>query len=226
MTLPSSDWLDDEPKKAAAPRKQKRTRKSKDARTRKKLSVVSGSHIPYEAAKRFREGKVWGCDGNFVFYRPRRMIEGVMTQVANPTMVDRHARFIRQGHYEYIETQDDVQIFRVTDKSPFKRGFGSLDDMNESTLKRAIIMSAVKREWTLYCDCLEEMAARIQARAVTSDGQGAGQLQRNQWNEMLQYIEIQISMRGGPGPAECGRELQRVRLARNGGGEEKRILLI
>jgi hypothetical protein len=118
-----------------------------------------------------------------------------------------------------VETQDDVQIFRCTDKSPFKRKFGSLYDMAVGQVKRAVIMAAVKREWTLYVDALEELAARIK-----SDPRG-GLLQQNQWKELLEYIDIQIRMRGGPLPEECGMNLARVQANRRG-GSEKRILLV
>ena len=76
-----------------------------------------------------------------------------------------------------------------------------------------------------HVDALEELAHRIQSRRM-SDGKAAGALGRDQWNEMLTYIQMQIDMRRGPSSDECGREMQRIRILRNGGGEEKRILLI
>jgi hypothetical protein len=213
MTQPAAGWLDLEP----TPRK--RTRKSKRARAAKKakVEVIAGAAIPREAARRFGEGRIWGCDGNYVFFRPKRMIDGVFTQVANPYAMERHERFIRLGHYRYLSTFDDVQVFEVTELSPFKRKFGSLFEMATGQIKRAVIMAAVKREWTLYVDALEELAARIKQGDV-------GPLGANQWKEMLVYIEIQIAMRGGPTPAECSLNLSRIQAARRGGGE-KRILV-
>lgn len=229
MNEPRADWLDLEPRpeKAAA---RKRTRKAKRARRAekaKKIEVVSGWAIPREAARRFGPGRIWGCDGNYVFFRPKRMIDGVFTQVANPAAMERHERFLRLGHYKYIGTSDDVQVFEVTELSPFKRKFGSLMEMATGQVKRAAIMAAVKREWPVYVDALEELAVRIKSGAgqQISDGQGPGVLHQNQWNEMLRYIEIQIQMRGGPTPEECALNLQRIRIARNGGGDQKRILI-
>ena len=224
MTEPTPGWLDLEPPAKISPKRRKRTRKSKKARAAKKIEVVAANAIPREAARRFGEGRVWGCDGSYVFWRPKRMIDGVFTQVANPTAMERHERFLRLGHYEYVETQDDVQIFRVTDASPFKRKFGSLQEIATGQLKRAITMAAVKREWMLYVDALEELAARMQSEAMASDGQGYGALHANQWKEMLAYIELQIAMRGGPTPAECSLNLSRIRADRNG-GSGKRILV-
>lgn len=219
MTQPAADWLDLEPRKRT--RKSKRARAAKKA---KKLEIVAGNAIPREAARRFGEGRIWGCDGTYVFFRPKRMVDGVFTQVANPEAMERHERFLRAGHYEYVETQDDVQIFRVTELSPFKRKFGSLLEMSPGQIRRAIIMAAVKGEWTLYVDALEELAVRIKETVIFSDGQSGGQLAVNQYTEMLAYIEIQIAMRGGPTAAQCGMHLAQVRAARRGGGE-KRILV-
>jgi hypothetical protein len=226
MTEPTPGWLDLEPPSQNARKRRKRTRKSKKARAAKKrkIEVVASNAIPREAARRFGDGRIWGCDGSYVFWRPKRMIEGVFTQVANPEAMERHQRFLQLGHYEYIETQDDVQIFRVTDASPFKRKFGSLRGMSESTIKRAVIMAAVKREWTLYVDALEELAALLQSGIRAADGQGYGALHANQWKEMLAYIELQIQMRGGPTSAECALNLSRIRADRNG-GSGKRILV-
>lgn len=217
---PPADWLDVAP----APKRRPRTRKAKKVRKKAETRVVAGNAIPREAARRFPPGRIWGCDGCFVFFRPKRMIDGVFTQVANPEAMERHQRFINKGDYQYIETQDDVQIFRVMPQSPLARKFGSLMEMNESTLKRACFMAAVKREWPVYVDALEEIALRIKL-VRPSDGQGAGPLQATQWNEMLTYIEIQIAQRGGPTREECAMNLQRVRIARQG-GSEKRILLV
>ncbi len=221
MNKPAPNWLDVEP---APIKRRKRTRKAKKARHAKKIEVVASNAIPREAARRFGEGRIWGCDGNFVFFRPKRMIDGVFTQVANPAAMERHERFLRLGHYEYIETQDDVQIFRVTDKSPFKRKFGSLFEMATGQVRRAVIMAAVKREWTLYVDALEELAVRLKLQASASDGKGYGALHQNQWKELLDYVDLQIAMRGGPIPAECSMQLARIQAARRGGGE-KRILV-
>lgn len=137
--------------------------------------------------------------------------------------MERHERFIRLGHYKYFATYDDVQVFKLTDESPFKRKFGSLFEMATGQVKRAVIMAAVKREWPLYVDALEELAVRIHSQPA-SDGQGSGVLHKTQYQEMLNYIEIQIAMRGGPTPAECSMNLSRIRAQRNGGGE-KRILV-
>lgn len=221
MNQPAAGWLD----LASAPKRRKRTRKSKAKRARKTLEVIPAHAIPREVARRFGPGRIWGCDGEWVAFRPKRMIDGVFTQVANPEAMERHQRFLNAGHYEYVETADDVQVFRCTEKSPFKRKFGSLLEMATARVKRAVIMAAVKREWTLYVDALEELAARIKLQVRASDGQGPGALHNNQWQEMLVYLDIQIAMRGGPTPAECALNLQRVRIARHG-GEGKRILVI
>lgn len=229
LELPKPDWLDDEPAPALAPVARKRKRRSKQARkaqkrkAEKKVEVVSSWAIGQEAARKFGEGRVWGCDGHYIFFRPKRYIDGVWTQVANPAAMERHERFVRLGHYKYIGTTGDVQVFEVTENSPLKRKFGSLMELETGQLKRAVIMAAVKREWQVYVDALEELAIRIKSRRW-SDGKSGGGLAADQWSEMLGYIELQIQMRRGPAPEECAREMQRVRIARNG-GSEKRILL-
>lgn len=224
MTQPAPGWLDIEPETEVAPKK-RRTRKSKKTRRAKQVKVESVHKLPNEVARRFPEGRIWGTDGLYVFFRPKRMIEGVFTQVANPAAMERHERHIRLGHYEYITTEGDVQVYRVTDKSPLKRKFGSLFEMSIGQLRRVVVMSAVKREWVVYVDALEELAARIQSQRFT-DGQIGGTLAQNQWSEMLAYIDLQIEQRRGPTPEECARELSRIRSLRRGGdGNERRILV-
>lgn len=227
MTQPRSDWLDDEPVVEVAPKK-RRKRKAKKTRQKaerqKKILIESSTKLPGEIARRFGEGRVWGCDGEFIMFRPKRMIDGVWTQVANPTAMERHERFVRLGHYVYVATEGDVQIFKVTEHSPLKRKFGSLMEMKTEDVKRAAVMAAVKREWPVYVDALEELAYRIKVSARASDGKGAGVLHQNQWNEMLTYIEHLILLRRGPAPEECAREMSRIRAARNG-GEGRRILV-
>lgn len=232
MTQPQAGWLDLEPTAEVAPRKRtrksKKTRQAKKRKAEQKILIESSTKLPNEVARRFREGRIWGCDGEFILFRPKRMIEGVWTQVANPVAMERHERHLRMGHYVYLGTQGDVQIYRVTEKSPLKRKFGSLMEMNVGQLKRAVIMSAVKREWPVYVDALEELAFRIKSGAgqQISDGKGAGQLHALQWNEMLVYINQMIEMRRGPTPEECGREMSRIMSLRRGGdGVERRILV-
>lgn len=162
------------------------------------------------------KNRIWACDGEYVYFRPFRYIDGVRTEVANPATYERHNRFLAQGHYEYVETQDDVQIFKVTENSPFARKGQYLGEMSDADIRRAVAIAACKRDWTLYADALEELAGRIKGRY---DSGFAKQV----FGDYLTYIERLIDMRGGPSPTECGRGLQTVRTRR---GEDRGRLIM
>ena len=189
-------------------------RKAKKTKAEPRVKSVAG--IPREAARKFGPGRIWGCDGEFVFFRPKRMVDGVFTQVANPEAMERHQRFISKGDYTYIETQDDVQIFRVNAQSPMARKGCSLLEATVGAVRRAVILAACNRDWPLYVDALQELANRVKSN-------DPGPLGANQWKELLSYVENMISMRGGPTPAECGAQLQNVR-AKRGEGKGRLIL--
>lgn len=217
------DWLSLEPvtKPAIATRRKKAKRKTGK---RKAVKVEAAVKLPMEG-KRARSmvkaltgtSRMWACDGEYVYFRPTRVIDGVKTVVANPTTYSRHQNFLAQGHYTHVETQDDVEIYRVNPSSPFARKGQYLGEMSDNDVLRATAIAACQRDWVLYVDCLEELAGRIKGRF---DANFAATI----YQERLVYLENLIAMRGGPSAAECSAGLANVRQKRGTGGGKLIVL--
>lgn len=208
------DWLDIDPAPAAKP---KRTRKRTPA-------IEPGTRLPFEgkraksmAKSPFGKNRIWACDGEYVWFRPYRYVNGEKVLVANPTTFERHKQYLAQGHYVHVETQDDVEVYRVTDESPFKRQGLYLGEIPDNLLPRMVAKAACRRDWVEYVDILEELAGRLKGQLGPATGKVA-------YDERLQYISNLISMRGGPSPAECAAGLSMVRAKRGHGGRKVIVL--
>ena len=206
MSAGSTDWL-------ALPGKKKRG-----------ASVAAAKKLPHEH-KRAKamvkslsgNSRMWLCDGEYVYFRPTRVVNGEKVTVANPTTLERHKRYLSEGQYTYIETQDDVEIYKVEASSPFARKGMYLGELSDADVRRQAMLNACKRDWIAYTDCLEEMSGRLKARY--DPGMAA-----RVYNDYLQYIDILIGMRGGPVAAERAAGLAGVR-KRRGVGAGRLILL-
>jgi hypothetical protein len=209
MSAGGTDWL-------ALPGKKKRRKR--------KASVEAAKKLPHEH-KRAKamvkslsgNSRMWLCDGEYVYFRPTRVVNGEKVTVANPTTLERHRRFISEGQYTYVETQDDVEIYKVTESSPFARKGMFLGELSDADVRRQAMLNACKRDWIAYTDCLEEMSSRLKGRYDTG-------MAARVYNDYLQYIDILIGMRGGPVAAERAAGLAGVR-KRRGVGSGKLILL-
>lgn len=208
----STDWLSLKPAK-----KKRKKRKAK-------VSVEAAKKLPHEH-KRAKamvkslngNSRMWLCDGEYVYFRPTRIVNGEKVTVANPTTLERHKRYLSEGQYTYIETQDDVEIYKVEPSSPFARKGMYLGELSDADVRRQAMLNACKRDWVAYTDCLEEMSGRLKARY--DPGMAA-----RVYNDYLHYIDILIGMRGGPVAAERAAGLAGVR-KRRGVGAGRLILL-
>jgi len=211
-------WLElpAEPQAAPTPPKRKRGRPPKTVSAGKKLTKER-LRAPSMQRRLYGRDRIWACDGEYVYFRPTKMIDGVKTVVANPTTYARHKDALARGHIVHVETQDDVEIYKVSPDSPFARRGLYLGEMPDHQVRRQVAVAACRREWPLYVDALEELAGRIKNRGYDPA------FHANVWRDQLAYIDILISMRGGPSPAECGRELQAVRMKR---GESRGRLIV
>lgn len=222
-----TDWLsldpDNEPdtRRGPSPRKARRKKRRKRAapavQAVTKLPTERG-RAPSMQRRLFGKDRIWACDGEFVYFRPTRMIDGVKTTVANPTTFERHRGFLAAGHYTWVETQDDVEVYRVNPESPFARKGVYLGEMSDSDVRRQVAIAACKRDWVAYTDCLEELFGRIKNRGYS------GAMAEQVKNDYLAYLDQLIAMRGGPTPAECGAGLAGVRKKRGVG--TGRVVLI
>lgn len=209
--MTDTDWLDIE------------TPKRKRGRPRK-VAVEPGAKLPFEnkrahamVKKLSGTSRMWLSDGEYVYFRPTRVVDGVKTVVANPTTLQRHNRFLSEGQYTHVETQDDVEIYRINEGSAFARKGVYLGELKDSDVRRAVALAACSRDWGLYVDCLEEMAGRIKGRYDPG-------MAKQVYDDQLAYIANLISMRGGPTAGECAAGLSTVR-TRRGVGTGKLIML-
>jgi hypothetical protein len=219
MNEPAFDW--EEPTAAAKKPSKKPVRKP----AAKKRGVETGSKIsrPAVRGKAMFEAvsgrkRIWACDGEYVYFRRKSCVDPKQPGLVHAA-ITRHEKFLRQGEYTYVETQDDVEICRVNETSAFHRKGGVyLGQMSEGGLNRVVVIAACKRDWVLYADALEELAGRIKGKWQT-----AGQATVC-WNEHLAYIDHLVALRGGPTPMERAAGLSNVRVKR-GEGRGKVILL-
>ncbi|MCE5292972.1 MAG: hypothetical protein LLG14_27570 [Nocardiaceae bacterium] len=215
------------PNKGKAKREERKTLKVAQRQTLepKVESVSKIDHAGIRGKVMFQavsgKKRIWACDGQYVFFRRPRDANGQPARDANGDLhraILRHENFIARGDYKYIETQDDVEICQVSEQSSFYRKPVYLGQLSEGGLNRMVAITAVKRDWPLYTDLLEELASRVKSKWRT-EGQA-----KLCWEEHLKYIENLIALRGGPTPTECGAALARVRQAR-GEGSGRVILL-
>jgi hypothetical protein len=218
-------WLDAAPPAVRPARKKKRVKKAKRKAAKRPVKVevttkVNRASMRGKAMFQAVNGRkrIWACDGEYVFFRRKSCIDPAQPGLVHAA-ITRHQRFLDRGDYTYVETQDDVEICKVNEQSPFYRQGGVyLGQLSEGGLNRAVVLAACKRDWVLYADVLEELAGRVKGKWQT-EGQ-----RTVCWNEHLAYIDHLVSLRGGPTPEERGVNLARVRQAR-GEGKGKVILL-
>lgn len=211
----TDDWLSLDP----APTKRKRGRPRKDA------TIAPGAKLTFEtkrgksmAKNPFGKDRIWACDGEYVWFRPFHYVNGEKVLRANPASYERHQRFLAEGHYTHIETQDDVQVYKVNPESPFARKGLYLGELSDADVRRQVALAACRRDWVTYTDALEELFGRIKNR-----GYDAGYAAKVR-DDYLKYLDIMIANRGGPTPQECAAGLANVRRRR--GAESGRVILI
>lgn len=166
------------------------------------LRVESGGKMPYDNA-RFSvmqgTGRVWACDGEYVACRPKDF---------HSATADRHRRFLASGHYEHVGTFDDVQVFKLLPGSPFRRDTQTfLPQLNMFECMRQAQLAAVARDWVLFVDILEEIAARLKHHLHEAQAAVV-------YEDTLSGIFVGIQRRQGPSQAEVDAGVSNVRRQR------------
>lgn len=211
------DWLEIGPPQAAAAAKRPRKPRAPRVAAGTKLAKERG-RAPSMQRRLVGKDRIWACDGEYVYFRPYAYENGVRVERANPTTMARHKRFLAAGDYEYVETQDDVEIYRVAAQSALARKGLYLGEISDAEVRRQVAIAACRRDWVTYADALEELFGRLKNRGYSEAfaKQVAG--------EYLEYLDVLIRMRGGPSPQECAAGLAGVR-ARRGEGKGRVILM-
>ena len=171
------------------------------------LPTVTASAKLVAEQKRFKgitkklvgKSKTWATDGEYIAFRRKQ---------ANPTSLQRHERFIRDGHYKHITTQDDVEIYQLTSESSFKRKEPvNFAEMRFYDARRQAIRAATARDWATFIDGLEYLSGMLK-------GQYHHATAMTVYQDMLAYIFVQVTMRGGPSQQEIDREVRALRTRR------------
>lgn len=144
--------------------------------------------------------RIWHCDGEYIWFRRKD---------SNPATLERHNKFVADGDYVHVETQDDVEIWQLKPQSVFrdprkKAGMRTIDisRMSYYDIRRQAALAAVRRDWAAFRDIMSFLRERINAK------HGA-----NRAGAEIEYVEqfdavIQsIVQRDGPVIGEINREL-------------------
>jgi hypothetical protein len=171
---------------------------------------LTGEHkrAPSMAKKLLGKSRVWACDGEYVYFRRKK---------SNPATLQRHNNFTASGHFKHVMTQDDVEIYHLQEKSPFKREPENLTVLTIPMIRRAAVKAAVSRDWGLFVDCISELATKFKSQRWEVDGKRISPddgFVKNMYEEALQYIFLTVWKSGGPLQAEIDAGVQDVRTRR------------
>lgn len=179
--LPSeSDWLD-----------------TGDVRSSK---ILPSHEIMRKGAFEGRNRK-WFTDGAHIWFRRKE---------ANPETVARHNRFMSAGDYEYLGTDDDVEVYALRDQSRFKVAgantkivdMDKLWSMGAYQVYRLAAISACKRKWDNFVDICGFIRERIREK------HGAAVAQSDlEYADFVEWMYASITLRLGPSRGEIEREV-------------------
>lgn len=145
--------------------------------------------------------RAFWTDGTHAFLRRKK---------ANPGIIERVDGKVKRGEYAHVKTSDDVEIYEISDDSPLRRRKLAIDEMTDTQVERAIVVSACQRDWCTYYDAVAELCFRYKN----------GGLPQNTAEMILQqtmrYLHLRIHRRGGPSEVEIGQNLASIRKERSG----------
>lgn len=128
---------------------------------------------------------------------------------ANPATQERVKKLVESGEYIFERTDDDVTVFRYREGSRYQRKRESVAEMTNGRIMQEMIRAACDRNWTLYREASLEFAYRIKA------GLPPGQAEP-MFQNLMTYLHLRISRRGGPGNVEINQALARLRADERG----------
>ena len=150
--------------------------------------------------------RVMACDGHYLAYRPYNR---EFDKETNPRTMERFADFKAAGFYKHLGTYDEVQIYELTEGSPFRHSQRDyVIGRNYWADVRTIARAACQREWSDYHDLLGAVAKAFKARDVDPG------LAKAQWGDFLAHVTLTIAHMKGPTAAEVGAGFARIRQAR------------
>lgn len=163
-------------------------------------SILPFAPIMQRGAYEGRNRK-WFTDGAHIWFRRKE---------ANPETVRRHNDFMSRDEYEYLGTEDDVEIYRLTDKSRFyvasaQTRMVDLDklwSMGAYQVYRLAAVTACKRNWDNFVD----LCGFIRERIKHKHGQNGVQADL-EYGDFTEWLAASIIQRLGPSWGEIQREV-------------------
>lgn len=142
--------------------------------------------------------RVWFTDGEYIWFRRAK---------SNPATLRRHDGFTADGDYEYIETQDDVEIYKLKPQSRFKAKASpkllDLGDLDFYNVKRQAALAAVRRDFKTF----HEIVSWIREMFMAQYHAGHADML---YAECYASLMAMIEQRLGPSPGEINRELMKL----------------
>jgi hypothetical protein len=146
----------------------------------------------------------WYTDGANIWFRRKE---------ANPETVARHDRFMADGDYEYLGTDDDVEVYALREQSRFKVAGANtkvvdLDKLWEVgvwQVYRLAAIAAVKHKWDNFVDICGFVRERIRAKHGAAVAQGD-----LEYGDYLAWLDASVKQRLGPSWGEIERETAAV----------------
>ena len=167
--------------------------------------IRSGIMLPFHPimVKGAFEGRdrKWFTDGAHIWFRRK---------AANPETLARHNRFMAEGDYEYLGTDDDVEIYRVREQSRFHvvgantkiLDLDKLWAMGAYQVYRLAAILACQRKWDNFVDICGFIRERIREK------HGAAVAQSDlEYADFTEWLFASITQRLGPSRGEIEREV-------------------
>jgi hypothetical protein len=159
------------------------------------------SRAPTMQRNALGKDRVWACDGEYIYLRRKKAHDGTLT---------RHQKFLDAGDIAHVETQDDVEIYKIGPNSPFKRQPVDVTLAGYHVIRRYAILAACANDFGLFVDCLGEMSSRLK-------GQYHAAFAQQMYDDELVHIFKMIETRQGPSVNAINRGVQSVRSRRGAG---------
>ena len=159
--------------------------------------------------------RIWWTDGEYVWFRRSK---------SNPETLKRHNDFVATGDYRHIETQDDIEIYQLQPKSPFKLSRQiDIGQMNRYNIRRQAALAACRRDWQAFRDIMSFLRERINAVGACSNTPGqVTPLAESMYAEEYMAVILSIEQRDGPSAGEINREIHALS-QRHGASKHKFI---
>jgi hypothetical protein len=143
----------------------------------------------------------WYTDGTYIWLRRKE---------ANPETLARHDKFMSEGDYEYIGTEDDVEIYALQEQSRFRVAGANtkvvdldrLWEVGAWQVYRLAAISAVKRNWENFVDICGFVRERIKAKHGENVAGG-----NVEYGDFTAWLDASVKQRLGPSWGEIEREV-------------------